>query len=262
MTTTGLDSSYERRFGGVARLYGQAALARFRQAHVCVVGLGGVGSWAAEALVRSGIGRLTLIDFDDLCVSNTNRQLPALDGNYGKAKVEVLAQRFLQINPECRIEPIVDFIGAETFDAYLDRDYDFVVDAIDSLKAKVALIAECRRRKLPLIMSGGAGGQIDPTQVRVDDLARTTQDPLASKVRAQLRRDHGFARGDKKMGVPCVYSTEQLIYPQADGSVCAQKPEQGGARNCESGFGASLCVTGAFGFAAASFVLRSLAQKK
>lgn len=254
-----MDSSYERRFGGIARLYGKGALERFRQAHVCVIGVGGVGSWAAEALVRSGVGQITLIDFDDLCVSNTNRQLPALDGNYGKPKVDALAERFRLINPECKINIIADFIGVDTFEQYLQPDFDFVVDAIDSLKSKAALIAECHKRKLPIIMSGGAGGQTDPTQVRVDDLARTTHDPLASKVRAILRRDYGFARGEKKMGVACVYSTEQLVYPQADGSVCAQKPEEGAGGGCESGFGASLCVTGTFGFAAASHVLKKLA---
>lgn len=258
---SGLDSSFERRFGGIGRLYGQAALDKFRRSHICVIGVGGVGSWAAEALVRSGIGRITLIDFDDLCVSNTNRQLPAHDGNYGKPKVDALAQRFAQINPECQIETIADFIGPETFDLYLERNYDFVVDAIDSLKSKAALVAECSKRKLPIIMSGGAGGQIDPTQVRVDDLARTTHDPLASKVRAILRREYGFPRGEKKMGVACVYSTEQLVYPQPDGTVCAQKPEEGGARDCESGFGASLCVTGTFGFAAAAYALRTLSRK-
>lgn len=255
------DAVYERRFGGIARLYGKAALVRFRLAHVCVVGVGGVGSWAAEALVRSGIGHLTLVDFDDLCVTNTNRQLPALDGNYGKQKVLALAERFKLINPECQVDAVADFMNEETFAQYLAPGYDFVVDAIDSLKSKVALIAQCRDRHLPIIMSGGAGGQTDPTQVRIDDLARTTHDPLASKVRSILRRDYGFVRGDKKMGVACVYSTEQLVYPQADGSVCAQKPEDGGARDCESGFGASLCVTGSFGFAAASHVLRHLASK-
>lgn len=259
-----LDDSFERRFGGIARLYGRVALTRFRAAHVCVIGVGGVGSWAAEALARSAIGHITLIDLDDICVSNTNRQLPAHDGNFGRMKVAVLAERIRAINPDCRVNTIEDFITPENFDEHLNHGYDYVIDAIDSVKTKAALIAACRERKLPVIMAGGAGGQTDPTQIRVDDLARTTQDPLASKVRAMLRREYGFARGDKKMGVDCVYSTESLVYPQSDGSVCAQKPQGDGPTrlDCNGGFGASVCVTGTFGFAAAAHVLKKLAAHK
>ncbi len=254
---------FERRFGGIARLYGRSALERFRKSHVCVIGVGGVGSWAAEALARSAIGHITLIDLDDICVSNTNRQLPAHDGNYGRMKVAALAERLRAINPECQVETIEDFIGPDNFDDYLGRGYDHVIDAIDSVRTKAALIAACRKRKLSIIMAGGAGGQTDPTQIRVDDLARTTQDPLASKVRAMLRREFGFPRGEKKMGVDCVYSTEPLVYPQADGSVCAQKPQGDGSvrLDCAGGFGASVCVTGSFGFAAAAHVLKQLARK-
>lgn len=263
MSENQTDTGFARRFGGIARLYGQAALAKFQQAHVCVIGVGGVGSWAAEALARSAIGRITLIDLDDICVSNTNRQLPALEGNYGRMKVVALAERIRAINPNCQVDIIEDFIGPDNFDEYLARDYDYVIDAIDSVRTKAALIAACRSRKLPIIMAGGAGGQIDPTQIRVDDLARTTQDPLAAKVRAMLRKDFGFPRGDNKMRVSCVYSTEPLVYPQADGSVCASKPTaEGGVRlDCEGGFGASVAVTGTFGFVAAAHVLKKIAGK-
>lgn len=257
------DDSFERRFGGIARLYGRTALETFRQSHICVIGVGGVGSWAAEALGRSAVGHITLIDLDDICVSNTNRQLPALDGNFGRMKVVALAERLRAINPACKVDVIEDFIGPDNFAEYLDRGYHFVIDAIDSVKTKAALINECRHRKIPIIMAGGAGGQTDPTCIRIDDLARTTQDPLASKVRAMLRRDYGFPRGEHKMRVNCVYSTETLIYPQVDGSVCAQKPVSDGPvrLDCDGGFGASVCVTGAFGFAAASHVLKILSRK-
>lgn len=259
-----MDTSYERRFGGIARLYGTAALAHFRQAHVCVVGIGGVGSWVAEALARSGIGQITLIDLDDICVSNTNRQLPALAGQYGSMKVEAMSQRIQAINPECVVHTIEDFVTADNLEATLGRGYDYVVDAIDSVKTKAAMINWCRRHKIPLITTGGAGGQTDPSRIKVDDLSRTTQDPLAAKVRNILRKDYGFAKPGKKFGVECVYSTEPLVYPQLDGSVCAQKPAVGDSPvrlDCESGFGAVTVVTGTFGFVAAGRVLRKLADK-
>ncbi|WP_028455154.1 tRNA cyclic N6-threonylcarbamoyladenosine(37) synthase TcdA [Chitinilyticum litopenaei] len=256
------DQSYERRFGGIARLYGADALVRFRRARVAIIGVGGVGSWVAEALARSGIGALTLIDLDDICLSNTNRQLPAHDGNFGRMKVAALAERISAINPECVVHGIEDFIAPDNFAEHLAGELDYVVDAIDSVRTKAALIAWCREHRLKIVTTGGAGGQTDPTQVRVDDLSRTTHDPLASKVRNMLRRDYGFARGDRKMGVDIVYSTEQLRYPQADGSVCAQKPQAGDGPvrlDCAGGFGASVAVTGTFGFVAAAQVLKRLA---
>ncbi|WP_035053883.1 tRNA cyclic N6-threonylcarbamoyladenosine(37) synthase TcdA [Andreprevotia chitinilytica] len=262
-----MEQSYERRFGGIARLYGRDALERFRTAHVCIIGVGGVGSWSAEALARSGVGKITLIDLDDVCVSNTNRQLPAMVGNYGRTKVVVLRHRILGINPDCEVHAIEDFVVVENLDDYLGRGFDYVIDAIDSVKTKAAIIAWCRRHKVKLITTGGAGGQTDPTQIKVDDLTRTIQDPLASKVRALLRREYGFPKGDKKFGIECVYSTEPLVYPQPDGSVCAQKPPhmgeggEGAVRlDCEGGFGASVAVTGSFGFAAVARVLRKLAS--
>jgi tRNA threonylcarbamoyladenosine dehydratase len=257
-----------RRFGGVARLYGPAALKRFEHAHVAVIGIGGVGSWVVEALARSAIGHLTLIDLDNVAESNTNRQIHALDGNYGKAKVTAMAERIAQIDPACRVTQVEDFIEPDNMDRLLGGGFDFVVDAIDSVRTKVALIAWCVAHKQPLITVGGAGGQLDPTRLRIDDLALTIQDPLLSKVRAQLRKEHGFPRGPKaRFKVPAVYSDEPLIYPAA---ATAAGNEQGGegeadvpARgpvglNC-AGFGSSVCVTAPFGFAAASHVLRVLA---
>jgi len=261
-----MNDSYLQRFGGIARLYGLPALQRFQAAHVAVVGIGGVGSWAAEALARSGIGRITLIDLDDLCITNTNRQIHALDPHIGASKVAVMAQRLRAINPALECTELEEFVTEENLGELLVRDYDYVIDAIDSVRAKAAMIACCRRHKVPIITVGGAGGQIDPTQIAIADLSRTTQDPLAAKLRSQLRRFHGFSKNAKRrFDVPCVYSTEQLRYPQADGSVCAAKTateEEGAMRlDCNSGFGASTCVTASFGFVAVSRVLAKLAEQ-
>ena len=259
-----------RRFGGIARLYGPPALAAFERAHVAVIGIGGVGSWAAEALARSAIGTLTLIDLDNVAESNTNRQIHALDGNYGKPKVDAMAERIALIDRRCDVRRVEDFVDQDNFDALLGAGFDYVVDAIDSVRTKTALIAWCVAREQPLVVVGGAGGQLDPTRIRIEDLAQTIQDPLLSKVRAQLRKQHGFPRGPKaKFKVSAVYSDEPLIYPEA--AVCdmddvAQHvdtaPGHAGPVGLNfAGFGSSVCVTASFGFAAAAHVLRSLAKQ-
>ncbi|WP_277187098.1 tRNA threonylcarbamoyladenosine dehydratase [Caballeronia sp. BR00000012568055] len=272
MTASSIDLSAdrERRFSGIARLYGAPALAAFERAHVAVIGIGGVGSWVAEALARSAIGKITLIDLDNVAESNTNRQIHALDGNYGKAKVTAMAERIKLIDPACEVTEIEDFVEPGNFDATLGARFDYVVDAIDSVRTKTALIALCVERKQPLITIGGAGGQLDPTRIRIDDLALTIQDPLLSKVRGQLRKMHGFPRGPKsRFKVSAVYSDEPLIYPDApvcDLSEGAEHLETGAGYagpvglNC-AGFGSSVCVTASFGFAAAAFVLRELAKQ-
>jgi tRNA threonylcarbamoyladenosine dehydratase len=260
------DPDRARRFGGVSRLYGPDALAAFERAHVAVIGIGGVGSWTVEALARSAIGNLTLIDLDNIAESNTNRQIHALDGNYGKAKVDAMAERIALIDPACRVHCVEDFVEAENFDALLGGGFDYVIDAIDSVRTKVALIAWCVARGQPLVTVGGAGGQLDPTRIRIDDLAFTIQDPLLSKVRAQLRKQHGFPRGPKaKFKVSAVYSDEPLIYPEAaaceiDDETAGDVAGPGGPAglNC-AGFGSSVCVTASFGFAAAAHALRALA---
>ncbi|MCC5881939.1 MAG: tRNA cyclic N6-threonylcarbamoyladenosine(37) synthase TcdA [Halomonas sp.] len=255
---------YAFRFGGIRRLYGTRALERFRVSHVVVVGVGGVGSWTVEALARSGIGRLTLIDLDDVCVSNVNRQLPALDGTIGRPKVEVLAERCRAIQPGIQVVADTAFVTPTNLAQRLPEDADYVVDAIDSVVAKAALIAWCKRRKLPIVVAGAAGGQSDPTRIKVADLARTEHDPLLAKVRARLRRDYGFSRNPKRrFAVECVYSDEQLVYPDENGEVCLQKPGSGESTrlDCASGVGAATFVTGSFGFVAASRVLARLAKK-
>ena len=215
-----ISDAWRQRFGGTARLYGEKALQLFADAHVCVVGIGGVGSWAAEALARTGIGAITLIDMDDVCVTNTNRQIHALRDNVGLAKSEVMAERIRLINPECRVTVIDDFVTADNVAEYMSKGYSYVIDAIDSVRPKAALIAYCRRYKVPLVTTGGAGGQIDPTQIQVADLAKTIQDPLAAKLRERLKSQFGVVKNSKgKLGVDCVFSTEALVYPQADGRV-------------------------------------------
>lgn len=261
---TSLSDAWLQRFGGTARLYGQHALQLFAEAHICVIGIGGVGSWAAEALARTGIGTITLIDMDDVCVTNTNRQVHALRDNVGKAKTEVMAERILAINSECRVICIDDFITADNTSELMSGGFSYVIDAIDSVRPKAALLAWCRRNKIPLVTTGGAGGQIDPTQIQVADLAKTIQDPLAAKLRERLKQDFGIVKNSKgKLGIDCVFSTEALVYPQPDGSVCASRSTAEGPKrmDCSAGFGAATMVTATFGFVAVSHVLKKMMAK-
>lgn len=259
-----MNDDYAFRFGGLRRLYGTRAAEAFRHAHVVVVGVGGVGSWTVEALARSGIGKLTLIDLDDVCVSNVNRQLHALDGTIGRPKVEVLAERCRAIHPGIVVEAVTAFVTPANLATRLPSNADHVVDAIDSVAPKAALIAWCKRNKVPVTVTGAAGGQTDPTRIQIADLSRTEHDPLLAKVRARLRRDYGFSRNPKRrFSVECVYSDEQLVYPGSDGEVCFTKPGQGESTrlDCASGFGAATFVTGSFGFAAAARVMARLAKR-
>ena len=253
---------YQRRFGGIARLYGQSGLERFARSHVAVIGVGGVGSWAVEALARSGIGQLTLIDLDHVAESNVNRQLPALDGEFGKAKVVVMAQRVRAINPNCRVDAVEAFIEADSLASVTDGGYSYVMDCIDNFRIKAALIAACRRQRVSLITVGGAGGQTDPTRIRLADLSRSEQDPLLSKTRKLLRREYGFPSNLKRrFEIPCVYSLEQQRYPDAQGEACPERPTaMEGSLNC-GGFGSAMTVTASFGLVAVSHVLKQLAEK-
>lgn len=265
---------HARRFAGIERLYGTGALARATASHVVVVGIGGVGSWAAEALARSGVGRITLIDLDHIAASNINRQIHALEATLGAAKVLAMAARIAGINPACQVETIEEFID-ETNVAELIPACDAVIDAIDNVRAKAALIAHCRQQGIHILTTGGAGGRLDPTQIQVVDLSRTTQDALASKVRARLRKQYGFSRDPKKkFGVECVFSPEQIrrpvsvvsdAVPEHDafkGAVCAMEEGSAGfdgsAGLACAGYGSSVAVTAGFGFAAAAKVLAGI----
>lgn len=246
--------NYEQRFGGIGRLYTPEGLAILRRSHICVIGIGGVGSWAVEALARSGIGKITMIDMDDICVTNINRQIHAMSGTVAQLKTEAMKERIEKINPECQVEIIDDFITPENIPEYLNRGYDYVIDAIDSVRTKAALIAYCKRHKIKLITTGGAGGQTDPTQIQITDLSKTIQDPLASKVRSLLRKEYNFSQNPKrKFGVDCVFSTQPLIFPKM-GEGC----EISATMNCANGFGAVTMVTATFGFFAVSRVIDKL----
>ena len=245
----------ERRFGGIARLYGQDAYSSFQSSHVIVVGIGGVGTWATEALSRTGIGALTLIDLDSIAESNTNRQLHALENQFGRAKVEAMAERIGQINPKCRVHMIEDFVTPENVAQLLSDSPDVVVDAIDQTRVKVAIAAWCKEAKISVVTAGAAGGRIDPTRVCVSDLARTTGDALLSRVRQQLRKRHGFPRGEKsKFNISAVHSSEPMKSSPLD---C--DPSAG--LSC-AGYGSASVVTGTFGLVAAAEALRLLTSKK
>lgn len=264
------EADIDRRFAGVARLHGDAAYRRFQQAHAVVIGIGGVGSWAAEALARSAVGRITLIDLDHIAESNTNRQIHALGDSYGQAKVQAMAARIAAINPDCRIATVEEFVAPDNVDALLDAcgAVDVVIDCIDQVIAKAALLAACRRRRIAVITCGAAGGRLDPTRIRCDDLARAAGDPLLSKLRYRLRREHGFARADAagravRFHVTAVFSDEPVRQP-ATADAC-DPGEAAAARShglaC-SGYGSSVTVTAPMGFAAAARALALVASAR
>jgi tRNA A37 threonylcarbamoyladenosine dehydratase len=258
---TQMSEAYQQRFGGIGRLYGKTELGYLRASHVCVVGIGGVGSWAAEALARSGVGEITLIDLDDICVTNINRQIHATSSTVGQMKVDVMAERIRSINPECQVHAIDDFLTEETLEAYISERFDGVIDAIDSAHNKAKLIAWCRRKKIPIVTTGAAGGLCDPTKIQIVDLTRTQNDPLAAKVRSLLRRFYGFTKTPKKrFSVPCVFSMELMRYPKPDGSACVEKSamDDGVRLDCSGGFGASTLVTATFALFAVSKIVEKV----
>ena len=251
---------FERRFGGVARLYGAAGLAKLQTMHICVIGIGGVGSWAAEALARNAVASITLIDLDNIAESNVNRQLHALDGAFGLAKVTAMAQRIRLINPAANIVEVEDFVTTENIADLLNRGFDGVIDCVDDAKAKAAIAAYCQQHNIALVMTGAAGGRTDGTRIRQTDLSAVTHDKLLAKVRNSLRRDYAFSKADQTkktsahMGISCVYSDEEVIKPE---QVCALEGGAISGLNC-AGYGSSVCVTAPFGFIAAGLLLQQL----
>jgi tRNA A37 threonylcarbamoyladenosine dehydratase len=249
---------YDMRFGGVQRLYGVEAQSKLKRAHMAVIGLGGVGSWAAEALVRSGVGELSLVELDEVCVTNTNRQSHAMQSNVGKAKIDVVAARLKDINADLILHCHCDYLTTKNLSTYI-QDFDVVIDAMDSVNVKSALAAYCSATKTRLIIIGSSGGKQDPTKIKVADLGHTESDPMLSKLRNQLYRHHNFSRdGRRKFRMDAVYSSEQMVYPKPDGSVCMDKSalESGVKLDCAGGFGSSVMVTGSFGFVAAARALQ------
>jgi len=260
---------YSQRFGGIQRLYGMAAADVLREMHVFVAGVGGVGSWVVEALARTGVGKLTFIDGDTVDVGNANRQLHTLTDTFDQSKVEVMAERVRQINPACEINAIHEYINMENMNGYLDNKdgeggYDYVVDALDSIKFKSNMIAYCKRNKVPIIATGGAGGLTDPSMIHVADLSKTFNDPLAAKVRSRLRGEFNFSRNPKRsFGVECIFSSQQQVYPKDDGTVSHEKPGiHGVSLDCRFGYGSASFVTASFGFVAASRVVNKTLKKR
>lgn len=258
---------YERRFGGVARLYSHEGDEALRNAHFCVVGVGGVGSWAVEALARTVVGHITMIDLDNIAESNTNRQLQALGDAYGMAKVEALRARIVQINPRAKVTCIEDFIDEENVAELIPIDA-VVLDCIDQVRAKAALIALCKKRHQLVVTSGAAGGRVSPFDIREGDLGRIAGDPLLSSVRYRLRKAYGFPKADPDAGkpgrplpplfrVPCVYSDEPVKKPLGDGA-CSIEPTAGLA--C-SGYGSGVVVTASIGMAVAAIAINAVVDR-
>ena len=262
-----IDSAdYERRFSGVRRLYGQEGLAKLQRASVCVIGIGGVGSWAVEALARSAVGHITLIDLDNIAESNVNRQLQAIDGAFGMAKVTAMAQRIKAINPSCVVKEIEDFVTPENVAQMLNDGFDMVLDAIDDAKAKVVIVAYCKESNIPLVTVGGAGGRLDHTKIKQGDLSQVVGDRLLAKVRNQLRREHGFPKAPTshkksavKFGITALYSDEQVLQPSSDIEAGCEVDAAVTGLNC-AGYGSSVCVTAPFGMAASSIVLNHIVR--
>lgn len=256
--------SSSNRFSGISRLYGINGHKALLNSHVVVVGIGGVGSWAAEALARTNVGIITLIDLDDVSETNINRQLHAMSSTIDKSKTELMKQRILDINPDCCVNEVEDFVTPDNARELIPSSADVIIDAIDAVKAKAAIIAFAKRAKIKVITTGGAGGQIDPLQITKGDLAKTIQDPLSAKVRSELRRNYGFSKNPKRrFGVECIYSTEQLRFPTADGGISQAKQQQQGSgkMDCSTGFGSFVAVTSNFGMIAASRAIDFIVNK-
>jgi tRNA threonylcarbamoyladenosine dehydratase len=256
------------RFGGVARLYGNAALEGFASARVAVVGIGGVGTWAVECLARSGVGNLTLVDLDEICVTNVNRQIHALDGQIGMQKAEAMAARVRAIHPACEVSVVSAFFNERTAEDILAPGFDAVVDAIDTLRHKALLVTECHARGIPVVTCGAAGGRRDPTRIRAADLSVSGGDPLLHSLRRKLRRDHGFPTipmGTKPtpLGIDAVFSDEPQVFPDGEGGISCERDalqNEGPRLGCDAGYGSAAHVTGCFGMIAAGLVLERLAK--
>lgn len=255
MTALDADIDLARRFGGLERLYGITGAAAIRDAHVAVVGIGGVGSWAAEALARSGVGTLTLIDLDHVAESNINRQIHALDTTVGQAKVKAMRERIVQIHSGCLIHGVEEFVEPGNWPQILPPGVDAVIDACDQVKAKAAMAAWALTTRALFVSAGAAGGKRHAHKVDIDDLSRTTHDPLLAQLRHRLRKFHGAPREGKAIGIDCVFSREAVAPPDASCAI-----EGDGSLNCH-GYGSVVAVTATFGQCAAGWVLDQLARR-
>ncbi len=253
---------WDQRFGGIERLVGKTRCQRIQEAHICIIGIGGVGSWAAESLARSGIGQLSLIDMDEVCVTNVNRQIHALDSTVGLSKAKVMRERIGQINPDCEVSVHNLFLNEENAGALLERPYHVVIDAIDRAPAKCLILSQARDRQLPVISVGAAGGRLNPLLIESADLSRVHHDRLLQRVRKQLRNRFGFPR-NRSMGIACIFSPEPPTLPSTlEMDECEVKTplEVSGRLGCAQGYGSITQVTGSFGFVAASLALQALME--
>ena len=254
-------SDIPRQFGGIGRLYGPDGYEKLKKSTIMIIGIGGVGSWAAELLARSGVGKLRLVDLDDVCESNINRQIHATHPEIGKPKISAMRERIQLIAPQCEVIEHHEFFTQSSSESLLETEPDVIFDAIDSLRHKILLLKLCRRRKIPLLISGGAGGRMDPTKIQIEDLARTKNDKLLQKMRKELRMKHGFPRDlKKKFGATCVYSPELAKLPEEDPESCDPLEKTSRKLDCETGYGTAGFVTGAFGMAAASWIVGKLVK--
>lgn len=258
-----MNQDSEIRFSGINRLYGNNTYSILSKSHVLVVGCGGVGSWTVEALARSGIGELTLVDPDEVCLSNINRQLVALTHTVGKPKIEILRDRILGINPECKINLVQDFYTKELSDKLFENHYDYVIDAIDMLSHKCHLIATAHAKKVGVCTVGGSGGRHDPTNLRTGDLGVSFNDKLLMRVRKKLRDNFGFTDGKNVLfGIDCIYTIERAKYPDGEGSICFDVPEKTNKKlDCETGVGTASFITGCYGFAQAAICVKRILEK-
>lgn len=256
-----MNQDIQRRFAGIERLYGTQGLNALYRAHVCVVGVGGVGSWAVEALARSGVGRLTLIDLDNIAPSNVNRQLHAIEPDFGKAKVRALRERIALIHPHCQVVEKEEFVEENNLHMLFAEPMDFVIDAIDQMRVKVAMANFFVQKKQAFIMSGGAGGQRNPALIQTADLSQAKQDPLLANVRYRLRKQHQFPRNGQKMKVPCVFSTEAITPPQISDSCAVSERNESAPQGLScAGYGASMLVTASFGLHCATAAIEHIIQ--
>lgn len=256
--------SYQHRFSGLIRLYGTQACHQLLQSHVLIIGIGGVGSWIAEALARSGIGTITLMDLDEICVTNTNRQVHTTSHTIGQSKTAVMAKRLKDINPEIVVHCIDDFIDKNNIVEHIHSDYSLVCDAIDNAIDKTEVMAYCKKNQQLIITIGSSGGKKDPSKIAYDDLTKVTGDPMFLKIRNNLRRKHGFSRDTKKtFGIEAIYSPEPMIYPDNNGETSTNKQSMssGDKLDCGSGYGASTMITASFGLLAASRIIDALIKE-
>ncbi len=256
------DSDFEARFGGIGRLFGRKSLGKIKESKVLVIGIGGVGSWAAESLARTGIGSLTLVDLDDVCVTNINRQSVASSSTVGQFKVDIMEKRIKDINPHCEVKTMQCFFNPKNLEKIFDRNYDFVLDACDDFTNKCLLIVHCRNNKIPLVVMGGAGGKVDPLQISVSDMSTSSNDRLLARLRKQLRQEFSFPlENEGDFGIWAVWSRERAVYPTSNGCLTYKPPGMAKNMDCEEGFGSASFVTGAFAFAATSLILRELTKE-